>query len=383
MMTTLSRWTGPAGWLLVTLIAVIYGPMAIEYFAHFYHDTAPQLWNSLFIGVTSESHVLGAGSVALEQHDAYRASLAAMTLHTATGGIVILLAAVQFNAGFRKRFPAWHRYLGRVHAGLVVFGMLSAMAYLLRTGPEATFDGPAFYLQLWTLALGTLASIVLAVVAILKRQVAMHYCLVALNLSLLMSAPGLRIGYLIFGGIDPTLTQEATNMASAIIYAFLVAPFAAVAARVMDKRPRSVQPAGQPVTPAWQVTIWFIGGVLAIAQGYYYQYHIGGWSWLHGALLLTALFTAALYGGALWSATRQGLGVARYEWSIHLAALGMVPLSCAVFWFLTAQFFTLEQAFWAAVLVGPAVALVSGLAKVIWSRRVRQGVQGRVAASYS
>ena len=380
METIRPRLPGLAGWLLITLIAVIYGPMAIEYFGSFYSDTAPQLWNALFSAVTTESHALGEGSVFREQHDAYIASLQAMTLHTIAGGFVILISVLQFSAGFRKKFPLWHRALGRIHFALVTLGMLAAMLYLLRTGPADTFDGPPFYLQLWALALGTLLSAIMAVRAIIKRQVAIHYSLMVYNLSLLMSAPGLRIGYLIFGGFDPSLTQELTNMASAIIYAFIAAPMAAVATRVMDKRKPDSLLHRQPVKSPTLIAIWISAVMISSIMGNYYFQFVDHDAFLFNSLLLTALSVTVVYGGALWLAYRKGHRAACYEWSTHFASLGMVPASCALLWIAIAQFFTVEQAFWGAVLVGPALSLSLGFLIAIWSRHPLNQQKVRIPA---
>lgn len=365
-----SRWPRQAGWLLVTLVAVGYAPMAMEYFAHFLFADAPRLWLQVFSGVTSVAHAQGPGSIEAEQARVYAASAPAMGLHSVCGGLVILLASLQFHAGFRRRFPRGHRVLGRLQAAVVVVGMLAAIAYLLRTGPAATFDGPPFYLQLWALALATLLSTVLAVVAIRQGQVAMHYCLMAYNFVLLMSAPGLRVGYLVLGGMDPTLTQEMTNMASAIIYAFLVVPMAAIASRALDARPASAQPRGRAPGRGLLLAIWGTGLAVAAGLGLMYRAQVGGWSWLHGVLLGTALASALLFGGGLWRATRRGLAVARHEWSVHLAALGLVPVAMWALWEVLTVFFTRADAFWGAVLVGPALALSLGLLVVVWSRRV-------------
>jgi hypothetical protein len=139
------RRLGMAGWAVVALISLIYAPMAIEYFAHYLNADAPRLWVRFFSWATSDAHALGAGSVELEQKRAYAASARQMLTHTVGGGLVILLASLQFSSSFRRRHPRWHRRLGRVQVTLVVVAMVAAMSYLVRTGPAHTYNGPAIF----------------------------------------------------------------------------------------------------------------------------------------------------------------------------------------------------------------------------------------------
>jgi hypothetical protein len=363
------RRLGMAGWAVVALISLIYAPMAIEYFAHYLNADAPRLWVHLFSWATSDAHALGPGSVELEQKQAYAASARQMLTHTVGGGLVILLASLQFSSGFRRRHPRWHRRLGRVQVTLVVVAMLAAISYLVRTGPAHTYNGPAFFVQLWMLALGTLGSTLLAVVAILRRQVRMHYALMAFSFVLLMSAPALRIEWLIFGALYPAMTQAMTNMASAIIFGFLSAPMAAAAIWIMDDRPATAKPAGASPGLPLQSMIWTVGLLAAVAVGLIYRQVVGPLQWLHGVLLVTALAVLSAYGTALILAARSGRLATLHEWRIHFAALGAAPVTMGLTWAFLAAFFTPEEAFWGAAMIAPAMALGTGFLIVTWSRR--------------
>ncbi|MES2908019.1 MAG: DUF2306 domain-containing protein [Pseudomonadota bacterium] len=375
MTLTLKRRFGMVAWMVLVLICLIYAPMAIEYFGHYLSADAPRLWVHLFSWATSDAHVFGPGSVELKQRQVYAASASQMLIHTVGGGLVILLACLQFSAGFRQRYPDWHRLLGRVQVSIVVVAMVAAMIYLVRTGPADTYNGPAFFMQLWMLALGTLASTLLAVVAIVRGQVRMHYSLMAFSFVLLLSAPALRIEWLIFANLYPGMTQEMTNMASAIIFGFLSAPLAVAATRIMDSRPATTKPVGRSPGVRLQAMIWAVGVLVAVGLSVAYRELVGPFQWLHGVLLVTALGVFSAYGVTLIVALRGSHRTAMHEWRIHFAALGAAPVAMVLSWMLLGAFFTHEEAFWSAVLIGPAIALSIGFLIVTWSRRV--GAIGR------
>lgn len=369
MSHTLKKQLGMAAWVAIVLISLIYAPMAIEYFAHYLSSDAPQLWNSLFAWVTSDEHVRGLGSAEYEQYQVYGASLPQMLIHTVFGGFAILIACIQFSARFRQRYPQWHRILGRTQVVIILVLVIAAIFYLIRTGPEGTYNGPPFYMQLWLLAFGTLATVALAVMAILKRQVRVHYSFMALNFVFLLSAPFLRIEWLIFGYLNPGMRQDLTNIASAIVFGALTAPIAAIATHIMDRRPVSSVAKGITLPPALHLLVWGGGLLATIVIGFTYVEHIGPFQWLHEILFATLLTILIVYSLFTLAAFRGQSYVARQEWSMHLAALGMVPVTMLLIWKGMSVFFTAEDAFWIAAFIGPAVALNVGFYLVAISRR--------------
>jgi len=143
-------------WAATVLFCLIYAPMAIDYFSHDRYGASSSLWVQGFAALTDSGHALGAGSVEQMQQQPYQRSHTEMWIHTAVGGVVILLACLQFSDAVRTRYRRFHKVIGRVQVALVIAGMVTAMLYLLNTGPAATYNGPAFYLQLWFLAAGTI-----------------------------------------------------------------------------------------------------------------------------------------------------------------------------------------------------------------------------------
>lgn len=57
----------------------------------------------------------------------YLSHLLWISVHGIPGGVALLIGPFQFLAGFRSRFPRWHRYTGRVYAGAVVIGGIAAL----------------------------------------------------------------------------------------------------------------------------------------------------------------------------------------------------------------------------------------------------------------
>lgn len=373
---TQQRWS-QFGWLGITLICVIYAPMASEYMLRFFDLAGLQWWDRLYAAIVGEQQALGPGSVFFEQRDAYLHSRLPLLVHTSLGGVILLLAASQFAGGFRQRHLAVHRWIGRALLGLTTIAMLSAMIYLLRTGPAATFSGPAFHIQLWALSVGTIAAIWAGFIAIRRHEIDLHRCLMAYAFALLLTAPLLRVLWLVLGLMWPDVTQEYLNIASGAILGLLAPGGAIVASRVLDSRVRTAT--GHRPMPG-RVLEGSIG-VLALMSlallAIRYQDHVGKVDRLLMTLLLSyGLLVTALSGLAV-TARQKGLALAAEEWRIHhLAALGCLPLY-ALMWSGYALMFTEAEAFYAAALTAPAAALTAGLVLVIW-RRTEAPVPARI-----
>lgn len=62
------------------------------------------------------------------------ASLIAMAAHLATGGIILLLGPVQLISKLRHRFPAMHRWLGRVYIFTAAVAGLGGLGFIAAKG---------------------------------------------------------------------------------------------------------------------------------------------------------------------------------------------------------------------------------------------------------
>ena len=202
-------------WFVIATVVLVYAPMAFEYTARLFGG-GPELWDHTFSAAVGSDHALGAGSIHHEQQGVYSAHRWVLLTHTSLGSIAIALAVFQLTNRSRRR-PGAHRIVGRVQATLAVTAMLGAMTYLVLVGPRGTYDGPAFYLQLWGLAIGTLAGTVLGVLAARQRHIASHRVLMTYAFALLCTAPFLRVLYILLGMAWPGVTQEVTNLAGGAI----------------------------------------------------------------------------------------------------------------------------------------------------------------------
>lgn len=363
------------GWVLIAATVLLYVPMAAEYMFRFFGG-GPDLWEHAYSGVVGEKQALGAGSDHLVQHDVYAKYRWVMLTHTFVGATAIALAVFQFTRRSRTRL-AVHRWIGRFQVGLVVVSMIGAMAFLVLAGPDRTFDGPAFHLQLWALAIGTLAGTLLGLAAIRAGQQAMHRVLMTYAFALLCTAPLLRVTYLAFGLAWPEVTQEVTNLAGASVLAVWAPMGAVLASRTFPVARKREHLAALP-------GVWLDRATLAL-----------------GAVGLAALVAAyvAVFDGVdrvtITSIVAIALGllltqlnlraasdpVSREEWRIHaLAMLASIPTTL-VLWGVYSLAFTAEESFYGALLTGPAVPLSLGLLLVAWRRRRPARVASPVAVA--
>lgn len=356
-----------AGWIAITALAVIYGPMAVEFTWRLFDPDAPGLWDHTFAAVVDHDEAYGPGSIHTVSGDEYADNRLTMLFHTTTGGIAILLFAAQFSARLRRNL-ARHRVIGRVAAGLALVGMAGAAAYLLAVGPADTYDGPAFHVQLWALAFGTATGTVLGVAAARRRQIAMHQALMAYAFALLLTAPLLRVGYLVLGNAWPDTTQLETNLAGA---AFLStwAPFGAfLAARAQDGRRRR-DPAIPALPGRLDLAVLLLAAatapVLAVrCAGALDGLDRGTTTGLVGLLAALAIAVANLAG-----ARRAGAEAAAEEWRVvSLALVSTAPTALLVWTLLDLPFSTVD-AWFGTLLTAPAIAISLGFLLVVWRRR--------------
>lgn len=355
-------------WAALALWCLAYGPMAIEYMWRFFNPDAPGLWNHLYAGVVDRDEALGAGSIHVEKHDEYAANRGTMLLHTTVGGVAIILFAAQFSARFRRNLKR-HRIIGRVAAALALTGMVGAAAYLLAVGPEGTYDGPAFYIQLWALALGTAVGVVLGVSAAVKRQIAMHQAFMAYAFALLLTAPLLRVGYLVFGNTWPETTQLETNMAGAALLSTW-APFGAfLAARSLagtDRRSKHLSSLPGARLDVLVVLASLLGAVaLAVA----YDAVLPGFDRVSATGLGAWVLALAVALANLAVAARHGATVALEEWRLITLSLVAALPATGLLWAAYDLPFTTSEAYFGALLTGPALTISLAFVLVTWRRR--------------
>ncbi|WP_372779887.1 DUF2306 domain-containing protein [Litorivivens sp.] len=371
---------GFLGWLILALVCMIYAPVAAEYMLRFFDVPSLELWDRLYASVVGNQQALGPGSVRVVQHDVYTESRWAMLIHTVLGSVVLLLVASQFVRPLRQHYPAVHRWVGRSVIALGTVSMVAAACYLVKTGAQATFSGPAFYAQLWALTIFTLVALWMGFVAILLREIQLHQCLMIYAFALFLTAPLLRVAWLGLGLIWPDVTQEYLNVAAGIILGFLAPGGAAVAG--MSTALTSGNPARKPTLFLPGLGFELTAGLVAIVSGgVLYQLHtlyIGPVDRILITATVTATLVLAIFAARVLTSYRRGDLQAAEEWRIHtVAVLGSLPIGLLL-WGGYAVFFTPAHAFYAMTLTGPAVSISSGYGFVLWRRW--QNKPSRVAA---
>ena len=96
-----------------------------------------------------------------------------VVLHIVSATVFAILGPLQFAAGFRRRWPAWHRVAGRllVACGLLV-GLTGLWMTLFYAVPDGT--GPLLYASRIVFGLAMVVSIGIGLAAILHRNVQDH-----------------------------------------------------------------------------------------------------------------------------------------------------------------------------------------------------------------
>lgn len=367
------------GWAAITVVCVLYAPMAIEYTWHFFVPDSPQLWNSTFGGVVGDDHALGEGSIHGEQEQRYADNRVVLLAHTTAGGVAILLFAAQFSARLRRNLVR-HRWLGRVALLMVAVGMVASSVFLLRVGPSGTFDGPAFYLQLWGLALATVVTATLGFWAIRARQVAVHQSMMAFAFAMLLTAPMLRVLYLLLGLAWPDMTQEVTNLAGGALLVFAAPGGAIAASRSFGSEQRR---AGVGALPGrWLDVAVTLVAALALAVAVPRQLATFDgldrvtltWLLAGGAALATTLVLQR-------SARREGRGVAAEEWRLYaLGVLSSVPAGLLL-WLVYDVWFRTDEAFFGSLLTAPGLTLLLAFLVAVLRRRVVRPAGKRAAGA--
>ncbi len=148
MTTKLRRWGGPLALVALSLVPVVAGSVRLG--------------------------GLATGAEVTPDSARFAASPFPIALHVASATPYCLLGAFQFSAGFRRRWPGWHRRAGRVLAVLGLLAALSGVWMAARYAIPAPMQGPLLLGVRVAVGLAMAASIVLAVAAILRRDVAGH-----------------------------------------------------------------------------------------------------------------------------------------------------------------------------------------------------------------
>jgi hypothetical protein len=363
---------GVAAWAVIGVVCLIYAPMAIEYMAQYFTPSAPELYLRSISAVISLNPASQVGSLVHHQIPTYVASRSIMLVHTAAAGLALFLGMLQFSARVRRNWPVVHRLSGRLMLIIVAASMITALAFLLRTGSAATTSGPPFFNILMIFAICVLAAGVMGFVAIKERQIKLHQAFMTYMFAMLLTAPIIRVVVIT---LLVSVSDESFN-ADFMIGAALAGPLAVFGAAVAVRRfgDRVVEPGasivdhpaisrGSRVAGAIGIVVVVLIGAKLIGR---IDLPIGGACIVTVGLLLACV--------ALRRRSRAvGDHPAAKDWEILESAIVATPVACLALWAIYCLFWPVELAFYCAILASPVVAISLGYLPIALLRRKSAG----------
>ncbi|MEY9876355.1 putative membrane protein [Streptacidiphilus sp. MAP12-33] len=322
------RGIGWGRWAAIVVIAVGvgYAPIAMTELWPYAHRGAPAIGQSLLAHVTNPRYVADALATRIKP---YQHSLAALVVHSVLGGLLMLLGPLQLLTAVRRRVRL-HRTLGVVFAVTVYVCMAGAAVYLLRTAPRDAFSGPAFWIVLATILVGTVFSVTFGIVAAVRRMPEIHQRWMLLCYAFLMTAPLLRFEWGALPVLFPGIPMTQINQIAVMHLGSVVAFGALVASRRLDRRVE-LPGMGRSWVPWWVLVPAALAGTAALAWLTWSLVSAGGVQnhRLAVGYLVPFAVTAAVMVWRMAVAGREGRTWAREEWGIHLVALCLAPVFSA------------------------------------------------------
>jgi hypothetical protein len=140
-------WLAPAGLLLLGMLPVVAGALRLDQ--------------------------LSGMSDVMPANPRFSAVPLPVVLHIVSATVFATLGPLQFAAGFRRRWPAWHRVAGRLLVGCGLLVGLTGLWMTVFYAPPAG-SGPLLYASRIVFGSAMVVSIVIGLAAILRRDVQGH-----------------------------------------------------------------------------------------------------------------------------------------------------------------------------------------------------------------
>lgn len=115
----LLHWLGNILVAVVWISSGLFGLYILAFYAAALYQGNMQRWNEILPELYSPS----SGT-----------ATAGIGLHFAAGGIILILGSIQLIDALRNRYPAFHRWVGRVYILASVFAGLGGLSFILLTG---------------------------------------------------------------------------------------------------------------------------------------------------------------------------------------------------------------------------------------------------------
>ena len=299
------------GWLLIAAMA-IFGALAIEQGVSLLSGHA-DLKTRLLAWATSDAFIYGDGSLSYMAAWYQKASVR-MALHMGLGGVALGLGALQFVPSLRQRHPRWHRASGLIVWLATGASMSFALAFLVFVPAARGASGIAFQAGLWSLSGLTLILLAQAVMAAFSRDFRSHMIWMALVYAALLTAPILRVDWVLIAWLHPQVGHEWNNLGTGVVVLPQTLMLMALWLDTVGDRSLPGRPAPVTVWPRWLM----LGFCIVSAAGVVQEAFLGGTAadpfaglrqpldqlpharWLWGAATLSALlFTPASWRAAL------------------------------------------------------------------------------------
>ncbi|MGC0314470.1 DUF2306 domain-containing protein [Kitasatospora acidiphila] len=184
-----------------------------------------------------------------------------MVVHSVLGGLLMVLGPAQLLSAVRRRIRL-HRAMGVLFTATVYASMAGAADYLLRTRPADAFSGPTFWIVLATILVGTVLSATMGVIAALTRRPDLHQRWTLLCYGYLMTAPVLRLEWMVLPFVFPGLSVAEINRIAVMHLGSVVVFGALVASRFLDRRSNL-----QGLTGSWAPVPVLVAAQLVGAAG--------------------------------------------------------------------------------------------------------------------
>ena len=220
-------------WILVTLLCVLFAPMAAEFYLVLHTNTTPT-YARVLSALVSHDYAMGETSGMTEMTPYWksmpRLNQILLGLHAALATVSLVLGPFLLSGSIRNRWPRIHRKMGRIYFGFGTVAILLSIAYLLLTPLERVYGGRPFAIGLWGIAILTLYTFVMGFFHIVRGEVEQHRAILLLNFCALLIAPLLRLWWLVLGRLfmeTPGNTQ-ANNHVAVLLFLGLQTVIAAI-----------------------------------------------------------------------------------------------------------------------------------------------------------
>ena len=178
-----------------------------------------------------------------------------VVLHIVSATVLSVFGPLQFAAGFRRRWPAWHRVAGRLLVGCALLVALTGLWMTLFYAPPDN-SGPLLFVSRIVFGSAMVVSIVVGLAAILRRDIQGHRRWMSRGYALALGAATQMLVLMVAGivaGPPNELTHDVLMALSWVINL-------AVAEWAMRKRRTPRGRTTKPTKPSTvQVTVSFSG----------------------------------------------------------------------------------------------------------------------------